>query len=238
STQYTIKAMLQGFRDYSQQGVVVTSGQITPVHGSLGLATLAEAVTVVGSVPTIDVSRAVAGTTITLDITESLPTGRSYQSYLQLVPGTLPDSPNQSGNPSSRSGMNWKDVITGDNLGVSTDNEYYFEGINVTDPVSGTFGANLNTEIIQEQRVITGGIPAEYIGAPGLISTVITKSGSNTPRGTVNYFFLNNNLVAANKHNPNNPFSSNDTAFTLGGPVLKDKLWGFGSWRYTRKDED
>ena len=63
--------------------------------------------------------------------------------------------------------MNWKDNSTGDNIGGSTDNRYYFEGINVTDPVTGTFGANLNTEIIQEQKVITGGIPAEYIGAPG-----------------------------------------------------------------------
>ena len=64
-------------------------------------------------------------------------------------------------------------------MGVSADNVYYFDGINVTDPVSGTFGANLNTEIIQEQKVITGGIPAEFVGAPGLISNVITKSGSN-----------------------------------------------------------
>src|SRR5262249_34130713 len=152
--------------------------------------------------------------------TESLPTGRSYQSYLQLVPGVLPDSPNQTGNPSSRSGMNWKDIITGDNIGVSTDNQYYFEGINVTDPVSGTFGANLNTEIIQEQKVITGGIPAEYIGASGLISTVITKSGSNVYHGSGNYFFQNDGLVAEDDHNPGNSFSNMDTAFTIGGPIV------------------
>ena len=47
---------------------------------------------------------------------------------------------------------------------MSADNVYYFDGINVTDPVTGTFGANLNTEIIQEQHVITGGIPAEFVG--------------------------------------------------------------------------
>ena len=37
----------------------------------------------------------------------------------------------------------------------------------MTDPVTGTFGANLNTEIIQEQQVITGAIPSEFVGAPG-----------------------------------------------------------------------
>jgi hypothetical protein len=104
--------------------------------------------------------------------------------------------------------------------------------------VTGTFGANLNVEIIQEQKVITGGIPAEYVGAAGLISTVITKSGSNTYSGSGNYFFQNNNLVAANKNNPDNTFSSHDTAYTVGGPILRNSLWGFGSYRYIKNTQD
>src|SRR5262245_15755543 len=239
SSQYVLKATISGFKDYSRENVLVTSGGTTTLRVQLTLSTVTEQVTVTGqTVPVVDVTRAVAGQDITLQLTESLPTGRSYQSYLQLVPGVMPDSTNQSGNPSSRSGMNWKDVITGDNLGVSTDNQYYFEGVNVTDPVSGTFGANLNTEIIQEQKVITGGIPAEFVGSAGLISTVVTKSGSNTYHGSYNYFFQNNNLVANNEHNPGVTFSSHDTAFTVGGPVVRDKVWGFGSWRYTKKTED
>src|SRR5262249_49134709 len=149
--------------------------------------------------PVVDVKRSIAGQDITLRLTESLPTGRSYQSYLQLVPGVQADSSVSGGNPSSRSGLNWKDVITNDNLGISPENNYYFESINVTDPVTGTFGANLNTEIIQEQKVITGGIPAEFVGTGGLVSTVITKSGSNSYHGSANYFFQNQNLVAADK---------------------------------------
>jgi hypothetical protein len=238
SAAYVIKASLSGFRDYSREAVLVSSGKTTTLHVQLTLQSVTEQVLVTGSTPVVDVTRAVSGQDITLQLTESLPTGRSYQSYLQLVPGVMPDSTNQSGNPSSRSGMNWKDVITGDNLGVSTDNSYYFEGINVTDPVNGTFGANLNTEIIQEQKVLTGGIPAEFVGAPGLISTVVTKSGSNTAHGSYNYFFQNNNLVAENDHTPGTTFSSHDTAFTIGGPAVRDKVWGFGSWRYTKKTED
>ena len=104
----------------------------------------------------------------------------SYQSYLQLVPGVLPDDPQTAGNPASKSGINYSDIAGA--LGVSSDNFYYFNGINVTDPVTGTFGANLNTEIIQEQKVLTGGIPAEFVGTPGLLSSVITKSGTNRYR--------------------------------------------------------
>ena len=86
---------------------------------------------------------------------------------------------------------------------MSSDNFYYFNGINVTDPVTGTFGSNLNTEIIQEQKVLTGGIPAEYVGTPGLLSSVITKSGTNRFHGSANYFFQNDGLVAENKNSAN-----------------------------------
>jgi hypothetical protein len=240
SARYTVKAQLSGFRDLERTDILVRSGQVTTLRAELALSTVTENVTVQGqTTPLVDVTRATSGTDITLTLTESLPTGRSYQSYLQLVPGVLPDSQAASGNPSSRSGMNWKDSgTTSDNIGSSTDNFYYFEGINVTDPVTGTFGANLNTEIIQEQKVITGGIPAEYVGASGLISTVITKSGSNSYTGSANYFFQNNNLVAANEHAADSTFSSKDTAFTIGGPIVKNNLWAFGSWRYTKRTED
>ncbi len=239
SARYIVKASLSGFRDLQRVDILVRTGQVTTLRAELSLSTVTETVTVQGqSTPLVDVTRATSGTDITLQLTESLPTGRSYQSYLQLVPGVLPDSGVASGNPSSRSGMNWKDSITSDNLGYSTDNFYYFEGINVTDPVSGTFGANLNTEIIQEQKVVTGAIPAEYVGASGLISTVITKSGTNSLSGSANYFFQNNNLVANNEHNPNNTFSNKDTAFTLGGPIVKNNLWAFGSFRYTNDTRD
>lgn len=238
STQYKVTMTLSGFADQVRENVLVRSGQTASLQVTLQIAGLTEAVQVTAASPIVDVRSATAGQDITLQLTESLPTGRSYQSYLQLVPGVMPDSQTATGNPASRSGMNWKDVQTNDNLGFSTDNFYYFEGINVTDPVAGTFGANLNTEIIQEQKVITGGIPAEFVGASGLISTVVTKSGTNSYSGSANYFFQNNNLVAANKHNPDNSFSSTDTAFTIGGPFLKNKAWGFGSWRYTKDTRD
>jgi hypothetical protein len=238
SARYTVKASLSGFRDLERTDILVRTGQVTTLRAELSLSSVTETVTVQASTPLVDVTRATSGQDITLQLTESLPTGRSYQSYLQLVPGVLPDSQAASGNPSSRSGMNWKDVITNDNLGFSTDNFYYFEGINVTDPVTGTFGANLNTEIIQEQKVVTGAIPAEYVGASGLISTVITKSGTNAYSGSANYFFQNNNLVAANEHNPDNTFSNKDTAFTIGGPLVKNNLWAFGSFRYVNDTRD
>ena len=108
----------------------------------------------------------------------------------------------------------------------------------MTDPITGTFGANLNTEIIQEQKVLTGGIPAEFVGTPGLLSNVITKSGTNAFKGSVNYFFQNDALVAENKNSPSEGFSTFDAACTIGGPIVRNKAWFFGSYRRIEREDD
>jgi hypothetical protein len=236
SSQYVVTIELAGFAPWRQEAVLVRTGQTTTLNAYMSLAGVAEAVTVTASSPTVDVTTAQTGQDITLELTESLPTGRSYQDYLQLVPGVMPDDPDNPGNPASKSGLNYRDIY-GDS-GVSRDNFYYIDGINVTDGTQGTFNANLNTEVIQEQKVLTGGIPAEYIGTPGLVSNVILKSGSNTFTGSVNYFFQNDSLMAANKNFEDEVFSRYDAAFTIGGPVVQNKAWFFGSYRRLKKSTD
>ena len=65
----------------------------------------------------------------------------------------------------------------------------------MTDRTDGIAGADINTEIIQEQSVFTGAIPAEFVGAPGLISNVVTKSGGNQFSGSINYYLQNDSFV-------------------------------------------
>ena len=229
SARYVVTVELAGFQTSQQADVLVRAGQTASLAVRLAVGNVAETIVVTAAPPVVDVTSAVVAEDITLDLTEAVPTGRSYQSYLQLVPGVLPDDPEAAGNPASKSGLNYRDI--GGDAGVSRDNFYYIDGINVTDGVTGTFGANLNTEIIQEQQVLTGGIPAEYVGAPGLLSSVITKSGTNRLSGSVNYFFQNDGLVADNRNAANQEFSRFDTALTGGGPIVTDEAWFFGSYR-------
>ena len=79
--------------------------------------------------------------------------------------------------------------------------------------------------------MLTGGIPAEYVGAPGLLSSVITKSGTNQFSGSVNYFFQNDGLVAENRNAADLEFSRFDAAVTGGGPIVVNEAWFFGSYR-------
>jgi len=235
---YVLTVALDGFAGQTINGVAVQAGTETTVEAQLSLAEISEELIVTAESPLVDVTKTQAGQDITLALTESLPTTRSYQGYLQLVPG-VQDALGTTDNPASRSGINYRDRDGSEgDVGRSTDNLYYFDGINVTDRTAGTNGANLNTEIIQEQSVLTGAIPAEFIGAPGLISNVVTKSGGNQFSGSLNYYLQNDSLVDSNKNFADDSFSTFDTAFTLGGPVVRDKAWFFVSLRQTEETRD
>jgi len=238
ATNYRVVVEMDGFSTARAEDVTVRAGSDAAIDFELALAEITEELTVTGAAPLVDVTKTQAGQDITLELTEALPTARSYQSYLQLVPG-VQDALGTTENPASRSGINYRDVDAAEgDVGRSTDNLYYFDGINVTDRTSGTAGANLNTEIIQEQSVLTGAIPAEYVGAPGLISNVITKSGGNQFSGSVNYYFQDDSLVESNDHFPDETFSAFDAAATLGGPIVRDKAWFFASYRLLEEERD
>ncbi len=241
ATDYKVEVIAPGYANLADTQVAVVSGRNPLLTYTLGAPAAAAApgtetqqVVVTGArLARVDTTTASVGTVLNLGVVESLPTGRNYQSYLQLVPGV---KPSEGGNPASKSGVNYSDI--GGTVGTSTDNVYILDGVDVTDSNTGTFGSNINSEIIQEQQILTGGIPAEYAGGSGLVSKVITKSGSNEFHGSVNYYFQNDNLVADNKHEPGAGFSTYDTAVTLGGPIIKDKLWFFGSYQKKAREED
>jgi hypothetical protein len=236
ATDYKVEIVAPGYSTFSATDVAVVSGSNPAVTYSLAGAGAGDSqrVVVTGSrLAQVDTSSATVGTILNLSVVEALPTTRSYQGYLQLVPGVKPSS---GGNPASKSGINYADI--GGATGSSSDNVYILDGVDVTDPLTGTFGSNINSEIIQEQQILTGGIPAEYAGGSGLVSKVITKSGGNEFHGSLNYYFQNDNLVSKNQHNTSSGFSTYDTAFTLGGPIIKDKLWFFTSYQLKNKDTD
>lgn len=225
---YNVAVTASGYSDYTAHNVAVVDNKQLDLHYVMGSAASALGTIVVTgeSFAAVDTTSSSLDTVLTLDVTESLPTGRDYQSYLQLVPAV---KPTDTGNPAVRSGVNYANV--GGDFGLSTDNTYILDGVNVTDPLTGTFGANINSEIIEQQVVLTGGIPAKYAGGAGLVSKVITKSGSNEFHGSVNYYFQNDSLVADDEHGTSAGFSTYDTAVTLGGPIIKDKLWFFASYQ-------
>ena len=235
STQYVVTATIDGYGESMYEQVGVQAGQTRVLEVGLGAATtVADTLVVTAEAPIVDFKNATTGQDITLDFIQNVSGGRSYQAYLQVVPGVQYSV--TGSDPASRSGLNYSD-IRGEN-GRSSDNFYYFEGINVNDSSTGRAVADINTEIIQEQSVLTGALPAEFIGATGLVTNVITKSGGNDFSGSVSYFAQNDSLVADNDHRQDATFDTLDAAVTFGGPIVRDKAWFFTSFRRQERDQD
>ena len=149
----------------------------------------------------------------------------------------MPDDPKKPGNPASKSGINYSDI--GGDVGVSSDNFYYFNGINVTDGQTGTFGANLNTEIIQEQKVLTGGDSRRVPGRGGTADErdhQVRAATCSADRPTTS---SRTTTWSTTTSTPTRTvFSTYDTAFTFGGPIARDKVWFFGSYRRLSRTDD
>jgi hypothetical protein len=171
----------------------------------------------------VDTESTKTSTSYNAEFIEGLPIiGHNYQDILTLAPGVT--DTDGDGNPNVHGARD-------------TGLQYRLDGGNITDPVSGTFGANLNSDIIEEVEVITSGASAEYGRADGGFANIITKSGGNDFEGKFSLFwqgrFLNGDGANNNDVNkfqntyPN--FQDVRPTLTLGGAIVKDKLWYFGT---------
>ncbi len=237
SRKYVVNGSKAGFHNASVTAITVTTGHTKKLRVILSptSAIVEEVITFGQREQMIDLSSAIQGVDLNVEVIDSLPTLRSYQDYLQLVPGIKPTI-GDTKNPSSKSGVNYSDI--GGDYGASTDNTYFIDGVNVTDNEDGLASASLNSAIIQEQRVLTGSLPAEYEGGNGLVSKVITKSGGNEFSGSLNYYFQNDSLVNDDDNRPSASLDKFDSAITLGGPLIQDKLWFFTSYQVKQDKRD
>lgn len=218
---YAVTFALSGFQTVSTRAAVFVDRN-TQFDAKMSLSTVTETVEVAAELPVVDKTQTTSGTTVNASFTQKLAVGRSYQSLLQISPGvTGGANPNVKG-------------------ALSSNNLYLFDGVDTTDTVTGTFGQNFNYEAIQEVAINTGSYSADLGRATGAIVQVVTKSGTNQFHGSAKGIFTNDNWDAQNKtRNEQTGASLARTkydalqkrwAFTLGGPVLKDNLWFFGSY--------
>ncbi len=125
--------------------------------------------------------------------------------------------PSSSGFPQQVFGASW------------SDNAYLVDGFNTVDPSTGGFGTRFNFDAIEEASVITGGLAAEFGLGTGGVLNVVTKSGGNRFSGTFDARYSNESFIESGEHyDPGeDTFSNRLLSATLGGPILRDRLWFF-----------
>lgn len=249
---YELKSTLTGFQEKISQKIEISLDRQTLLEVALKPAAIEESVTVIAVSPAVDATKSVVAEHVTHEMVESLPVSRDFVGYLQLAAGinVIPNSQGRDTpeDPAGKGGLNYSDRSVqgiGGKRG-SRDNLYFLDTMNITGTASQRAGMTFNNEVIQEQELMTSGVPAEYGGGKGVVGNIVTKAGGNRFSGSLNFytqpksFFLPyGGSIFDEARDPTKleGYKDNkyDTAATFGGPIIKDKLWFFGSGQY-RKD--
>ena len=230
---YRITVSLAGFGTLVRSGLTLQVGQTINLPLALGLSQRAEQVVVTGAAPLVETTRAEGSTRIDDRAVENLPNnGRNFLEFTKLTPGVAivqgPDGDELSIN--GQKGI--QNNISVD--GADFNNPFFGEQRGGQRPAF-TF----NLDAVKEVVVVADGANAEFGRSSSGFVNVVTKSGTNDIHGSVHGFYKSDSLSAAPKRaddssKPAFDFSQFQTGATVGGPLMKDKLFFFTSFDYQR----
>jgi hypothetical protein len=225
----TYKAVfkLEGFQTVEQPNLIVNLNSTVTQDIVLKQTALEEQVTVTAAPPTVDVTQSGVSTTYAKDQLEKLPFNRG--SYFDIINQTAGFATGH-GESSSRF------MAYGSN---SEENAMYMDGVDLSNPEIGTAWSWPVPDMFEEVEVTGIGAQAEYGNFAGAVVNIVSKSGGNAFSGTASYYGQykgttgDNNPVPYNEQTGEGYYSFSqkswyDFAFTLGGPIVKDRIWFFG----------
>ncbi len=232
---YTIRAEKQGFKVTILEKIPLEIDQKARVDIVMTLGQVAEKVTVTEILPVVDTYDAEAREVITSKDVNELPlNGRNFIQLAQLIPNTTPGAPGNGNTPA-----------TGQGFAVSVlgqrdwNNNYTLDGIMMVEMRNPAPIFRPSLDAIQEFEVKTGNYSTEYgLRAGGQIN-IITKSGTNQFHGTAFAYLRNASLDARNEFDPavKPNFSRTQFGGTIGGPILRKKLFFFANYEGQRQNK-
>ncbi len=198
---------------------------------TLEVGATSETVDVVAEAPLLQTQQTNLGQTVSQRQIEQLPTGRNLFSLLPLAAGTS----QQLG--CDGCGNNGNLRINGDRPRTQ---DYILDGTTITAPVFGGQALNPAIDSVQEFKVETNNLSAVYGKAGGGVITAVTKSGTNQFHGSgyiyTRHASLNSRNFFENPAKPKNPFKRNEFGGTIGGPIVRDRLFFFTDYQGLRTD--
>jgi hypothetical protein len=216
--EYEIAVSLAGFRTAKMSELRVNVAGTVTVDVILEQATIDESVIVLAEAPVVDVKKSVVSTNITSELMEVLPMRRfTFFDFVETTPGVTTGGERTN---------NWQSAMGSGTM----ENTYYFEGVETTAPENAGSWLWANPDQIEEIDVIVSGAPAEYGNFQGMVVNLVSKSGSNTFQGSINFYQRWDWLTGNNTPDEEFPFYRDkylELTGTLGGYLIKDKLWFF-----------
>ena len=233
---YKVSVAAQGFKTLERTGITLTVTEEAHIDLQLSAGGESTTVEVTAEVPLLNTGNSTLGRTVTNVEIDNLPlVDRNVYTLLDLTPGVQNNNNAGSGgnggviNPLGYPEQHVK--INGSSDSGVGQVSYYLDGGSNMTGVRNTGNPLPNPDAIREFRVDTNNFSAQYGRNSAGVVTVLTKSGTNQFHGSVFEFFRDRNFNATTHLQPQKtPYNQHRFGFTVGGPVLKDKLFFFGSY--------
>jgi hypothetical protein len=236
--KYVVVASLSGFSTYRNDDVEVAAGRGVPLQIGLSVGGITEAVQVRAEPLVVDPGRQTITTSLSYEQLQNIPSARDPWVMLQTVPGVVVDRVNVGG---AESGQQSNVLAKG--AGVN-ENTWNLDGIPVTDlAATGSSPTYYNFDMFQEMSVTTGGASATNPTAGAQLNMQF-KTGSNTVAGAAHFYGAGESLQSTNLPDELLPLAGpggkgnrmkelTDFGFDVGGPLVANKWWAWGSYGRT-----
>jgi len=237
---YRLEAKAPGFKKYVQAGLVLTVSQELKLDIQLVLGVAEQVIEVTADAAQVDATSPTEQSTVEESMVQGLPlNGRNPASLVKSVAGVTDTTLNVS-ETDTNSNIKPADAVNPLEFapaihGARAGGVYFsLDGANNTDPYTIIGGPFPHPDATGEFSVVTGTYGARYESAPGGAINVVTRSGTNRLHGSVFEFLRNGYFNARTPLDPNpDVLKRNQFGFALGGPILQNKLFFFGSYQAT-----
>ena len=247
SGSYTVKFEKEGFQNFIAQNIALGLNATARVNGRLQVGSVSQSVTVSASAVQLQTDSADVHHDLDSEELVNLPAPvRSYQALIGTMPGAAALGVSSGSAPSENGGTNnpTKGLSVSFNGTSNANTDFRIEGVSAVDAwVPWDSTARPSVEAIQTVNVVAGTSNVEQGLASGAVVNVLLKSGSNQFHGESYWYHTDQDLAArpyfSDPASPKNKAIENDFGGTIGGPILKNKLFFFASYEgdFTRSSQ-
>ncbi len=240
---YTMSVTAAGFRSSKAANIAVQIGKAVAVDVRLEVGQVTESVVVAADAVMVDTQSSSSAVTVDKSFFDLIPKGRSFYDLVAIAPGARDES---------KSGGIQVDGASG------SENTYYLDGMEVTNVQTGILSDQnkVPVEMVQQLQIKNGVMEAQYGGAMGGVVNAVVRSGSNDFHGQVGFYFNNDAMQARPRTtlqlatadadhntpeyfaNTRDPYTKWNPMFSLGGPLIKNRVYLFSAYMPTKTTTD
>lgn len=239
---YTVTFVLTGFQTYRREALELPTDFVATVNAEMSVGALQETITVTGESPVVDLQSARRTRTIDTELIQNLPTVRSYNGLVRMIPQMTGGSNDVVLSP----GM----IVFGSRGGRGNEGRVQVDGLNTGASLNGggVSGYRQDLENATEVAITSsGGLGEAEVG--GIAMNIVPRTGGNSYTAHV-YFTGFNEAMRSNNYteriltaNPTLPARNRinynyDTSVSSGGPIVRDRLWYFTQTYYRGQSND